>query len=123
MGGGQDDLGADHVAVSSAGAWARTVSSAVFLGGQDDHKRGRDDHGLVVPQHTHEGRSPRRAAMAGQRPGQDGRMAKIPTSTQTSLWQRLTSHARQRWPQIRQIHTRYRAGFAYIDAVTTTAKP
>ena len=43
-------------------------------------------------------------------------MAKIPTSTQTSLWQRLTSHASQRWPQIRRINTRYRAGFAYIDA-------
>jgi hypothetical protein len=44
-------------------------------------------------------------------------MAKIPTSTQTSLWQRLTSHARQRWPQISRINTHYRAGFAYIDAV------
>jgi hypothetical protein len=44
-------------------------------------------------------------------------MAKIPTSTQTSLWQRLTSHASQRWPQISRINTRYRAGFAYIDAV------
>jgi hypothetical protein len=44
-------------------------------------------------------------------------MAKIPTSTQTSLWQRLTSHAGQRWPQIRRINTRDRAGFAYIDAV------
>ena len=44
-------------------------------------------------------------------------MAKIPTSTQTSLWQRLTSHASQRWPQIRRIDTRCRAGFAYIDAV------
>ena len=44
-------------------------------------------------------------------------MAKIPTSTQTSLWQRLTSHAEQRWPQISQISTRYRAGFAYVDAV------
>jgi hypothetical protein len=43
-------------------------------------------------------------------------MAKIPVSTQTSLWQRLTSHARQRWPQIKTISTRYRAGFAYIDA-------
>jgi choline dehydrogenase-like flavoprotein len=43
-------------------------------------------------------------------------MAKIPPSTQTSLRQRLTSHARTRWPQISQIHTRYRAGFAYIDA-------
>lgn len=44
-------------------------------------------------------------------------MATIPTSTQTSLRQRLTSHAQQRWPQISQIHTRYRANFAYIDAV------
>ncbi len=44
-------------------------------------------------------------------------MAKIPTSTQTSLWQRLTSHAEQNWPQISRINTRYRAGFAYVDAV------
>ena len=44
-------------------------------------------------------------------------MAKIPTSTQTSLRQRLAAHAQQRWPQISQIHTRYRANFAYIDAV------
>jgi len=44
-------------------------------------------------------------------------MPKIPTSTQTSLRQRLSSHAEQRWPQIQQIQTRYRAGFAYIDAV------
>ena len=44
-------------------------------------------------------------------------VAKIPTSTQTSLRQRLTSHTQQRWPQISQIHTRYRANFAYIDAV------
>ena len=43
-------------------------------------------------------------------------MAQIRPSTQTSLRQRLTSHARDRWPQINQIHTRYRAGFAYIDA-------
>ena len=46
-------------------------------------------------------------------------MAKIPPSTQTSLQKRLTSHARARWPQISQIHTRYRAGFAYIDATLT----
>ena len=44
-------------------------------------------------------------------------MAKIPTSTQTSLWQRLRAHAEQRWPQIDHISTRYRAAFAYIDAV------
>lgn len=46
-------------------------------------------------------------------------MAKIPASTQTSLWHRLSSHARQRWPQIDKVHTRYRAGFAYVDATLT----
>jgi hypothetical protein len=44
-------------------------------------------------------------------------MAKIPDSTKNSLHQRLTDHARERWPQIERINTRYRAGFAYVDAV------
>ena len=44
-------------------------------------------------------------------------MAKIPTSTQTSLWQRLTSHAKQRWPQDRPDPDPLPGGFAYIDAV------
>ena len=43
-------------------------------------------------------------------------MAKIPESTQTSLRQRLLARADERWPQIDELHTRYRAGFAYIDA-------
>jgi hypothetical protein len=44
------------------------------------------------------------------------RMARIPESTQTSLRQRLLARADDRWPQIDQLHTRYRAGYAYIDA-------
>ncbi len=44
-------------------------------------------------------------------------MAKIPESTKSSLQQRLAAHARERWPQISRIDTRYRAGFAYVDAV------
>ena len=43
-------------------------------------------------------------------------MATPPESTKTSLKQRLTAHAAQHWPQIRQFHIRHRAGFAYIDA-------
>ena len=43
-------------------------------------------------------------------------MAKIPDSTQTSLRQKLLARAAERWPQIQALHTRYRAGFAYIDA-------
>jgi hypothetical protein len=46
-------------------------------------------------------------------------MAAIPTSTQTSLRQRLTERARERWPQLAQVQVRYRAGFAYVDGVLT----
>lgn len=44
-------------------------------------------------------------------------MAKIPDSTRSSLHQRLAARADQRWPQIARIQTRFRAGFAYVDAV------
>jgi len=44
-------------------------------------------------------------------------MASIPTSTQTSLRQRLSDRARERWPQLVQVQVRYRAGFAYVDGV------
>ncbi len=41
----------------------------------------------------------------------------IPESTKVSLHQRLTRHAHTRWPGLTKIHMRYRAGFAYVDAV------
>jgi len=44
-------------------------------------------------------------------------MVKIPDSTRNSLQQRLTARAREHWPQITRIQTRFRAGFAYVDAV------
>ena len=43
-------------------------------------------------------------------------MATPPQSTKSSLQQRLTAHAAQRWPQIRELRIRHRAGFAYVDA-------
>ena len=46
-------------------------------------------------------------------------MAKIPDSTQSSLQQRLAARAKERWPQIARIDTRFRAGFGYVDAVLT----
>jgi len=46
-----------------------------------------------------------------------GTMAKIPDSTKSSVDQRLNQRARERWPQIRRIDTRFRAGFVYLDAV------
>ena len=44
-------------------------------------------------------------------------MASIPTSTQTSLQQRLSQRARERWPELAGVQIRYRAGFAYVDGV------
>lgn len=44
-------------------------------------------------------------------------MAKIPDSTQTSLRQRLSARARQRWPELVDVQVRYRTGFAYLDGI------
>ncbi len=44
-------------------------------------------------------------------------MPKIPDSTKSSLHQRLSTRARQRWPALTDVAVRYRAGFAYIDGV------
>ncbi|MGH3503254.1 MAG: hypothetical protein ACRDQA_20520 [Nocardioidaceae bacterium] len=37
-----------------------------------------------------------------------------PASTKTSLQQRLSAHARERWPQLSGIHVRFRGPFAYV---------
>ncbi|WP_427017773.1 hypothetical protein ACQCSX_03935 [Pseudarthrobacter sp. P1] len=44
-------------------------------------------------------------------------MARIPDSTKTSLHQHLSARAAERWPQIERIEVRFRAGFAYVDAL------
>jgi hypothetical protein len=44
-------------------------------------------------------------------------VAKIPESTKSSLQQRLSQRAGQRWPALTGVHLRYRAGFAYVDGV------
>jgi hypothetical protein len=41
----------------------------------------------------------------------------IPDSTKSSLHQRLTIRARERWPNLANVAIRYRAGFAYVDGV------
>ena len=43
-------------------------------------------------------------------------MATPPASTKTSLQQRLTTRARQRWPQLDGIDVRFRGAFAYVTA-------
>jgi len=43
-------------------------------------------------------------------------MAAIPDSTRHSLTLRLSAHARERWPQITRVDTRFRGPFAYITA-------
>jgi hypothetical protein len=41
-------------------------------------------------------------------------MATPPASTKTSLGQRLSAHARDRWPALRSVEVRFRGQFAYI---------
>ena len=38
-----------------------------------------------------------------------------PASTKNSLVSRLTSHARQRWPDLTGLAVRFRSNFAYVD--------
>ena len=44
-------------------------------------------------------------------------MKAAPTSTKESLEYRLRRHARQRWPELADLQVRFRANFAYVDAV------
>jgi hypothetical protein len=41
--------------------------------------------------------------------------ATIPESTKTSLHQRLTARARERWPELASVQVRFRGRFAYVD--------
>jgi hypothetical protein len=41
-------------------------------------------------------------------------MPVIPESTKTSLAQRLRAHAKANWPQLAEIHLRFRGQFAYV---------
>ena len=41
-------------------------------------------------------------------------MPVIPESTKTSLAQRLRAHAKAGWPQLAQVHVRFRGQFAYV---------
>ena len=46
-------------------------------------------------------------------------MAGPPDSTKTSLQQRLTARARERWPQLTRVQIRFRGAFAYVTGTTT----
>jgi hypothetical protein len=41
--------------------------------------------------------------------------ATIPESTKTSLQQRLTARAQERWPALTAVQVRFRGRFAYVD--------
>jgi hypothetical protein len=47
-----------------------------------------------------------------------GVAVKFPESTKTSLRQRLLTRARERWPQILELHIRHRGTFTYVEATT-----
>jgi hypothetical protein len=46
-------------------------------------------------------------------------MAAPPPSTKTSLQQRLSQRARERWPQLAGVDVRFRAQFAYVSGELT----
>jgi hypothetical protein len=46
--------------------------------------------------------------------GHDGRMARPPESTKTSLRQRLAARAAERWPRLAGITVRWHGEFAYV---------
>ncbi len=46
-------------------------------------------------------------------------MAAPPESTKTSLQQRLTGRARERWPQLAGVDVKFRGGFAYVSGRLT----
>ena len=46
-------------------------------------------------------------------------MPTFPSSTKTSLQQRLSTHAADRWPALREVKVRFRGAFAYVDGVVT----
>ena len=66
--------------------------------GQHDDERTRHAHHTVVrPRRTHARDTPNDRAPR-DRAGQDGAVPRIPDSTRSSLQQRLTIRARERWP-------------------------
>ena len=46
-------------------------------------------------------------------------MAGPPDSTRTSLQQRLSARARERWPQLARVQVRFHGTFAYVTGTTT----
>ena len=62
-----------------------------------------------------------RATGVGGRCCHDEQVAvRFPESTKISLRQRLVARARERWPQIRELHTRHHGVFTYVAAATET---
>jgi len=48
-----------------------------------------------------------------------GAVPTFPSSTKTSLQQRLSTHAADRWPALSEVKVRFRGAFAYVDGVVT----
>jgi len=44
-------------------------------------------------------------------------MAKVPDSTKSSLQQKLSARARERWPQLSDVEVTHRAAFAYVTGI------
>ena len=116
LGGSQHDPGADHHPMLCSSRGGSSRQDGILGGGQDDRAAGRDHHASVVAD-LHPGTSADtpQSSWFLTRWATIRTMVKIPESTQTSLRQRLSARARERWPGLVEVKVRYRAGFAYID--------
>lgn len=73
-----------------------------------------------VPHPGCRGATPRPGVLICSQPLRDDQqVAKIPESTQISMRHKILARARERWPQIAEVHTHYRGGFAYVDVTLT----
>ncbi len=115
---GQHDPGTDHVPVLAAPGSRPSSQHRVVDRAQDNHQRTRSCHEPLLP--------PTSAPSQADTPSLTDpatvfdrirAVPKIPDSTKSSLHQRLSTRARQRWPALTDVAVRYRAGFAYIDGV------
>jgi len=50
-------------------------------------------------------------------------MPKIPDSTKSSLQQKLSDRARERWPQLSNVDITHRAGYAYVSGTLNLDPP
>lgn len=110
VGGGQHDPGPLHQPIRRRGPPGEGLQRGPFIGVENDHIGACRGHRHVLPPGT--------AGPVPTRRSRCGTMTTVakspPESTKTPLRQRLTAHARERWPALAAVDVRYHGTFAYV---------